>query len=284
MPELAAVRHRIARVDDEVHEHLLELAGVGHDGARWRRGVDTSAMSSPIRRCSIVLDARTRSLRSITSLSFWRAAEREELRGQAGGRARPAWLISRRCSARAVVCGRLSEQLGVAADHGEQVVEVVRDAGGEPPDRIHLLRLQEALLELSACSDVDGDAAELHVAADPLNDSHAVPQPEAVTVGVADAVLVLVILAATDRLSKVELREQAVFRVDDPMPEAVLLEPAGELVAEHALCLLADEREAIAQCVRLPDDRVDLTEDRRQSRAASFGFGMRGLLLGELQA
>ena len=100
----------------------------------------------------------------------------------------------------------------------------------------------------------------------------------------ADAVLVLVILAATDRLSKVELREQAVFRVDDPTPEAVLLEPPGELVAEHALGLLADEGEAIAQRVRLPDDRVDLTEDRRQSCAASFGLGMRSLLLGELQA
>ena len=42
---------------------------------------------------------------------------------------------------------RSSEQLAVAEDDGEQVVEVVRDAAGEPADRLHLLRLAELLLE-----------------------------------------------------------------------------------------------------------------------------------------
>ena len=31
--QLAAVRHRVARVDDQVHEHLLDLARVGLDAA-----------------------------------------------------------------------------------------------------------------------------------------------------------------------------------------------------------------------------------------------------------
>ena len=39
-PDLATVRHRIARVDDEVHEHLLELAGVRAHGLERRRRVD----------------------------------------------------------------------------------------------------------------------------------------------------------------------------------------------------------------------------------------------------
>ena len=37
------------------------------------------------------------------------------------------------------------QELGVAADRGQEVVEVVRDAAGEPADRLHLLRLAELL-------------------------------------------------------------------------------------------------------------------------------------------
>ena len=44
-----------------------------------------------------------------------------------------------------------SSGLGVAADHGQEVVEVVGDAAGEPPDRLELLRLPQLLLEL-ACA------------------------------------------------------------------------------------------------------------------------------------
>ena len=53
--ELAAARHRVARVDDEVHDHLLELAGIGQH-ARQRSGCErrVSSMSSPISRRSIL--------------------------------------------------------------------------------------------------------------------------------------------------------------------------------------------------------------------------------------
>jgi hypothetical protein len=39
------------------------------------------------------------------------------------------------------------QDLGVARDHHQQVVEVVRDPSGEPPDRLHPLGLPEPLLE-----------------------------------------------------------------------------------------------------------------------------------------
>ena len=45
-------------------------------------------------------------------------------------------------------------QLGIAADRGQQVVEVVRDAAGEPADRLHLLGLAQLILELHAIADV----------------------------------------------------------------------------------------------------------------------------------
>src|SRR5207245_2121992 len=48
----------------------------------------------------------------------------------------------------------------VAADYGEQVVEVVRHAAGQPADGFHLLRLAELLFQLPALGDIDTDAAE----------------------------------------------------------------------------------------------------------------------------
>ena len=44
----------------------------------------------------------------------------------------------------------LQQQFGIAANRRQQVVEVVRDAAGEPADRFHLLRVAQLLFELSA--------------------------------------------------------------------------------------------------------------------------------------
>ena len=41
----------------------------------------------------------------------------------------------------------IEDQIAVAVDHREQVVEVVRDAAGQPAHGFHLLRLTELLLE-----------------------------------------------------------------------------------------------------------------------------------------
>jgi len=39
------------------------------------------------------------------------------------------------------------ENVGVADDRGQQIVEVVRDAAGEAAERVQLLRLPQLLLE-----------------------------------------------------------------------------------------------------------------------------------------
>ena len=50
------------------------------------------------------------------------------------------------------------QQLGVAEDRGQEIVEVVGDAAGELADRIHLLRLDQLRFELPAFGDIDADA------------------------------------------------------------------------------------------------------------------------------
>src|SRR6266850_1304993 len=61
--------------------------------------------------------------------------------------------------------GLLDEHFGVAQDASEDVVEVVRDATSEAADRLHLLRLPQALLEPRALGIGElalGDVAEVH--------------------------------------------------------------------------------------------------------------------------
>ena len=75
------------------------------------------------------------------------AREREQSRDQRGGAL--SGLLGRAHGAlHARIAGRKPAQreVGVADDRGQQIVEVVRDAAGEPADRFHLLRLAQRVL------------------------------------------------------------------------------------------------------------------------------------------
>jgi hypothetical protein len=62
-----------------------------------------------------------------------------------------------------IVRGR--QELRVAADHREEVVEVVGDAAGEQADGVHLLRVAELLLEALQLCDVARDREHVPLAA-----------------------------------------------------------------------------------------------------------------------
>ena len=62
----------------------------------------------------------------------------------------------------------LLQQLEVAGDHEQQVVEVVRDAAGQLPDGLHLLRLRQPslafpqrLLDMLAVAEIMDHAGEV---------------------------------------------------------------------------------------------------------------------------
>ena len=82
------------------------------------------------------------------------AAEGEQLAGERrGALARRLNLLEVR--AQPIALRDLVEhQRAVAEDGGQQIVEIVRDAAGELPDRLHLLRLAQLLLEPPALGDV----------------------------------------------------------------------------------------------------------------------------------
>ena len=106
-------------------------------------------MSSPISGRSIVSSSTTIPFRfEQLGLQHLLAAEREQLPGeQRGALGRLADLVQVGAERRALV-GLLERERRVAADRGQHVVEVVRDAAGEPADRLQLLALPQLLLEL----------------------------------------------------------------------------------------------------------------------------------------
>jgi hypothetical protein len=145
--EPPAVGHRVARVDDEVQDHLLDRAGVRLHAAQIRRDVHRHhhvLADEPAEHRGHLADEPAQVEDAL--LDHLLAAEREQLPGE--GRAAlagPLHLLE--VGAARVVRGqRRDEEVRVAQHHGEQVVEVVRHAPGEPADRLELLRLQELLL------------------------------------------------------------------------------------------------------------------------------------------
>ena len=145
----AAVGHRVARVDGDIHQDLVDLHRVDLDGeavgVEAQLELEVLADHAPEQRRELaheivqVDDAAVRGLR---------AREREQLpdeRGPAlrGGGDRMRALVPR------LARQRRREPRRVAGDHGEQVVEVVCDAGGEAAEQLEALRLSQLLFELA---------------------------------------------------------------------------------------------------------------------------------------
>ena len=154
--EPPSLRHGVPRVDGQVQDDLLELPRVGPDpaehGFRRRDEVDVLADQPPEQRLHPSHhDVHVEHPR----LEDLLPAKRQELLGERGGAARG---LGDQVD---VPAGRLRElwpralDLGAAADHREQVVEVVRHPAREPPDRLHLLGLPEVVLEPLSLGHVD---------------------------------------------------------------------------------------------------------------------------------
>ena len=151
-----AVGHRVARVGREVEDHALDLRLVGLDrreaGRDPHADADVVADDPPHHRLHPGHDLVEVEHARVQHLA---PAEGEQLAREAGRLLGRVGDLAELLAARRVGLGE--QDLRVARDHGQQVVEVVRDAAGEPPDRLHLLRLAEPLLEPQPLGHVVGE-------------------------------------------------------------------------------------------------------------------------------
>ena len=150
--EAAPVRHRVPGVDGEVHEELLDLARIGHDGPQVtsQRSLDLDVVAEQaLKHVDQIRDQRA------DVQSFGRddltAGESQQLPGETRrpfpGRGHFLQIDSGR-----VVRRQFRRQVGaahfdVAQNRREEVVEIVSHATGEAADPLHLLCLEQLILE-----------------------------------------------------------------------------------------------------------------------------------------
>ena len=147
--ERPAVRHRVARVGGEVEQHLFDLAAVRFHGfdvfAELEHQHRVRADQAPQKPFGLADDDVQIEHDRLNHLL---AAERQQLARQR--RRAAAGLPDALDVVADARAGRqaLEDQVRVTEDPGEQVVEVMRDAAGQPADRLHLLRMTQLVFAL----------------------------------------------------------------------------------------------------------------------------------------
>ena len=145
--QLPAVGHGIARVHGKIHEHLLDLVGIREHGDQGDMLTDQPPQHAVHIRHH---DVEIEDLR----LQHLSPAVREQLprerRRALGCLADLLDILALRVAGGQVA----QQQLCVAENGGQQVVEVVGDAARQLAHGFHLLRLAELLLEVALIADV----------------------------------------------------------------------------------------------------------------------------------
>ncbi len=145
--ETPTVRHRIACIDGEVHDNLLDLTRVRIDAHQRRRGVDDKTEIFADEAPEQWIDLPEHLIQvDHARLQDLSAAERENPareRRRALRRLQDLIQVWRRPVRRSEI---VKSELGEAMHGREQVIEVVGDTACELSERFHFLRLPELLV------------------------------------------------------------------------------------------------------------------------------------------
>ena len=153
--QAAAVRHRIARIQRQIHEHLLDLAGIRFHASKRRRqhhrDLDLLA-DQPAQHLTRLLHHGIAVQQARFEHRF--PAEQQQLTGQQCG---PLTGITNGCQVvTQPIIDReaIDQRLGVAVDDGQEIVEIMRDSTRKLTDCLHLLGLAQLFFEPDAIGDV----------------------------------------------------------------------------------------------------------------------------------
>ncbi len=157
-----ALRHRIAGVDREVEDDLLELTRIGEHERRARMAhldqVDVLPDESSDESLHFVRD-----LVQVDDLRLEQLLPTEGQKLPSQGCGAIGGLLDRRHVLAALVIGGklFSQHPRVAGNHSEKVVEIVGHTARQLPDGFHLLGLTELVLGLLPIGDIEDVTRQL---------------------------------------------------------------------------------------------------------------------------
>ena len=174
-----AAGHRVLRVDRQVQNHLLHLCRIGpHPG----RGAGQVGDEGDVLPEEVAEEPGRPRHRLVEVENFWLgsglAAEGQKLRRQPRGPLARGRHLVYEVAVRTRVREFVEKDLGVPVDDRQQVVEVVRDATGQKPRRLRLLRVPELLLHLFPFGQVDHNGRNAGRVGGPVLGDGADPGPE----------------------------------------------------------------------------------------------------------
>ena len=157
--QLASARHGVPRVDGQVHDDLLQQARVHAHAAGLivEEGDQLDILAERAPQELVHLHDHGVGVQD-ADLDDLLAAEGQQLTGQVRGALARADDLLDGVPERVVLSELVENHAAEPEDGGHDVVEVVRDAAGQPANGLHLLRLQVLLLHLQFARDVALDA------------------------------------------------------------------------------------------------------------------------------
>jgi hypothetical protein len=140
--------HRVAGIDHEVHDDLIELLPVDADRQEPGSWSSVSLIFSPTSRFSRCIRSAIVSRRStISSFSFCCRENASKLADKRRGAVRVLADLDKVAVIRVALVVAQQQQVAMAGDRGQEVVEVMRHAAGKLTHRLHLLALHELLFK-----------------------------------------------------------------------------------------------------------------------------------------
>ena len=128
----------------------------------------------------------------------------------------------------------VEEEIAVAENGGEEIIEVVRNAAGELAERFHLLRANELVLELFARRNVHERTDELHGPAERIaDDAGALEQIEIRAIQMTEAIFASpMVVPAGERVSDAGGGASAVLGMKLFLPETDIVGGSGRRETE----------------------------------------------------
>ena len=159
--ERAAVGHRIARIDRQVEDHLVQPARIGVDGPQRFLQVGAhgdvfadAAAQQAERGAHDLIEIRHLRLHDLPPLGG------QQLLGQVAALGGRGLDVVEEAAVRLEIADQARQDLAAGEDHHQHVIEVVGDAAGELAEALQLLGLEQLRFQRAALGEVVSHGGE----------------------------------------------------------------------------------------------------------------------------